>query len=64
MIQGTEEATITAIMACHIAQSLYDRKAPVGVYLIEQLFSWEEIYPIVESAIEWNDNKSITPRYN
>ncbi len=56
MIQGTEEATITAIMACHVSQDLYERKAPVGVYHIEQLFSWEEIYPIVESEIDWKDN--------
>ncbi|TQR18764.1 hypothetical protein [Psychrobacillus soli] len=26
MIQGTEEATFTAIIACHISQSLYGRK--------------------------------------
>lgn len=56
MIQGTEEAKITAIMACHISQNLYNRKVPFGVYHIEQLFSWEEIYPILESEIEWKDN--------
>ncbi|MEK5038321.1 saccharopine dehydrogenase NADP-binding domain-containing protein [Sporosarcina sp. FSL K6-3457] len=56
MVQGTEEAMITAIMACHISQSLYDGKVPFGVYHSEQLFSWEEIYPIVKSRIEWKGN--------
>jgi saccharopine dehydrogenase (NAD+, L-lysine-forming) len=58
LLQGINEADITAKVAAAVANFVYRSALPHGVYHIDQLFEWESILPSLppEATIETRIN--------
>lgn len=53
LIHGEEEARATAAVASWVAQTLYNKEVSNGVYHIDEMFEWTEIYDSLKAIIEW-----------
>ncbi|MFC3799214.1 saccharopine dehydrogenase family protein [Cohnella sp. GCM10012308] len=51
VLQGNEEARITAKVAAAVAERVYTAELPHGVYHIEQLFQMNDILPLIEQDV-------------
>lgn len=52
-VRGREEAHITALVTSIVAKSICKRKYSSGVWNMEQLFQWEEMYKPLQSLLDW-----------
>ncbi|WP_416148328.1 saccharopine dehydrogenase family protein [Salipaludibacillus sp. HK11] len=53
MIQGEEEATVTALVTGLVAESLCRKNYPSGIYHIEELFGWTSMYEQLNHLVKW-----------
>ncbi|MCF6249488.1 MAG: hypothetical protein L3J69_19360 [Desulfobacula sp.] len=60
-IRGNNESQATGSVAAIVAESLYTKKFPTGVYYLEQLFESEELLSKLKDCFEFSTNGQAQP---